>query len=227
MPHAGSTRPMARLNIAMTEREEVEARLARLESRLQHLEDLRDIERLQRAYGYFLDNLMMEEIVELFTDDAEVEIGSRGTHRGRAGVDVLMRQILGQGRRGIGVGEVLNHLQLQGIVTVADDGSTARGRWRAFLMIGNTEAHGHRTAMLAEGLYENEYEKIGGRWRIRRLWWNPTFYWPLPGFDQAWFRSLGPSEEFPPDETRPEGPPRLLPFHFAHPVTDEEIVIDF
>jgi len=211
----------------MAETESLEARLARAERRLQVLEDAREIEDLQRMYGYFLDNLLMEEIVDLFTDDGEVEIGSRGTYRGREGVDVLMRQLLGGGRRGIAVGEVLNHMQLQGIVTVDDGGTTAKGRWRAFLTIGNTSAHGHPTALLAEGLYENEYAKVDGHWRISRLWWNPTFYWPLPNFDKAWFRSLGPSDTLPPAEVRESDPPRLLPFHYPHPITDQEIVVDF
>jgi len=211
----------------MAEPQAIEERLAQVERRLQELEDTRAIERLQRMYGYFLDNLMMDEIVDLFTDDGEVEIGSRGTYRGREGVEILMRQILGAGRRGIGVGEVLNHLQLQGIVDVDAEGTSAHGRWRALLTIGNTNAHGHRSAMIAEGLYENEYEKLDGRWRIRRLWWNPTFYWSLPGFDRAWFRSLGPSDELPPTEVRAGDPPRILPFHYRHPITDEAIVIDF
>ena len=211
----------------MPEPGSLEARLARVEARLAELEDTRAIERLQRIYGYFLDNLMMQEIVDLFSDDGEVEIGSRGTYRGRAGVDVLMRQLLGQGRRGIAVGEVLNHLQLQGIVTLDEGGTTAKGRWRALLTIGGTNAHGHPTALLSEGLYENEYAKVDGRWRIRRLRWNPTFYWPLPGFDKAWFRSLGPSEALPPAEVRDGDPPRVLPFHYAHPVTGDAIVVDF
>ena len=79
----------------------------------------------------------------------------------------------------------------------------------------------------AEGLYENEYVKSDGRWLIRRLWWNPTLYWPLPGFDRARFRSLGVSEQFPPTEARDTPPPRVLPFHYPHPVTGEPIVVDF
>jgi hypothetical protein len=96
---------------------------------------------------------------------------------------------------------------LLGIVTVAEDAQSAQGRWRALPIIGGTDAHGHPEALLSEGLYENEYVKRDGRWLIRRLWWNPTLYRPLPGFDRAWFRSRGVSAEFPPTEA-PDGHPR-------------------
>jgi hypothetical protein len=211
----------------MTDLSGLEARLADLERKVGELDDTAQIERLQRAYGYFLDNRMQTEIVDLFSDDGEVEIGSRGNYRGRAAVETLMVELLGDNKRGIAVGEVLNHLQLQGIVTVAEDGHSAKGRWRALLIIGGTDAHGHPEALLAEGLYENEYVKRDGRWLIQRLWWNPTLYWPLPGFDRAWFRSLGVSADFPPTEARDGHPPRVLPFHYPHPVTGREIVVDF
>jgi SnoaL-like protein len=214
-------------NGAMTDLSELEARLGDLERKVGMLDDIAQIERLQRAYGYFLDNRMQTEIVDLFSDDGEVEIGSRGIYRGRAAVRTLMVDLLGDNKRGIAIGEVLNHMQLQGIVTVADDGESAKGRWRALLIVGGTNAHGHPEALLAEGLYENEYVKSDGQWLIRRLWWNPTLYWPLPGYDRARFRSLGVSEEFPPTEARDTKPPRVLPFHYPHPVTGQPIVVDF
>jgi hypothetical protein len=212
---------------AMAELHDLEARLADLERKVGELDDVRLIERLQRSYGYFLDNLMMAEIVDLFAEDGEVEIGSRGVYRGRAAIDTFFVRLLGEDKRGIEVGQVLNHIQLQGIVTVGDDGTTAQGRWRALLIIGGTNAHGHPEALLSEGLYENDYVKHGGLWRIKRLFWNPTLYWPLPGFDRAWFRSRGVSKEFPPTAAPDGHPPRLIPFHFPHPVTGEPIVIDF
>jgi hypothetical protein len=211
----------------MTDLSELEARLVDLEHKVGVLDDVAQIERLQRAYGYFLDNRMQTEIVDLFSADGEVEIGSRGVYCGRAAVRTLMVELLGDNKRGLPVGEVLNHLQLQGIVTVADDGRSARGRWRALLIVGGTNAHGHPEALLAEGLYENEYVKSDELWLIRRLWWNPTLYWPLPGFDRARFASLGVSEQFPPTEARDTAPPRVLPFHYPHPVTGEPIVVDF
>jgi hypothetical protein len=35
------------------------------------------------------------------------------------------------------------------------------------------------------------------------------------------------SETFPPTEARDTAPPRVLPFHYPHPVTGEPIVVDF
>ena len=211
----------------MTDLTVLQARVEELERRVGELDDVRQIERLQRTYGYFLDNLMMAEIVDLFADDGEVEIGSRGVYRGRAAVEPFFVELLGENKRGVAVGEVLDHLQLQGIVTLGDDATTAAGRWRALLIVGGTNAHGHPQALLSEGLYENQYVKRDGVWLIKRLCWNPTVYWPLPGFDRAWFRSKGVSAEIPPTEARDAEPPRLLAFHFDHPVTGHPIVVDF
>ncbi len=81
--------------------------------------------------------------------------------------------------------------------------------------------------LLAEGVYENEYVKENGRWAIKRLWWVPTYYFEVAGFDAAVFDSGPPDAAFPPD--RPSFPKdealgrRFPPFHYRHPLTGEAV----
>ena len=54
-------------------------RLQRLEHELGILQDKDEIQRLQYSYGFFMDNRMFQEMVDLFADHgAWMEIGGRG-----------------------------------------------------------------------------------------------------------------------------------------------------
>lgn len=198
-------------------------RIGELEHRLARLEDEREVARLQNMYGFYLDNRMWGEIAALFAEDGEIEIGRRGGYRGRERVHRFLEQVLGQGRWGLLREEVINHIQLQMVITVAADRHSAKMRSRALIQ-GNSPP-GQARMLLAEGLYENEYVCTNGRWLIQRLWWVPTFYFTVPGFETAVFESGPPSEVFAPD-TPPRSPLPALgrdfpPFHYAHPFTGE------
>lgn len=173
------------------------ARLAALEARTQKLDDQSAIEKLTRAYGYYVDKQLWNEIVPLFSDDARVEIAGRGVYRGSAGVDRLFRLSMGRGNIGLSKGGLFNHMILQGIVNVSDDGKTATGRWRAFVQIGQAKAF----AMWSEGTYENKYVKRNGVWQISDMHFYATYYTP---FDQGWAKQTmpnnGPTATAGPDE---------------------------
>jgi hypothetical protein len=77
--------------------------------------------------------------------------------------------------------------------------------------------------LLAEGIYENLYVRENEIWKIARLWWVPTYYFQVAGFENAVFDSAPESTEFPPDA--PSAPRdvklgrRFAPFHYDHPMT--------
>lgn len=196
-------------------------RISELEHRLGLLEDEREVARLQNMYGFYLDNRMWGEIAALFCEGGEIEIGRRGGYRGRVRVHRFLEQVLGQGRWGLLENEIIHHIQLQMVITVALDRQTAQMRSRALIQ-GNSPP-GQTRMLLAEGLYENEYRRESGRWMIRRLWWIPTYYFSVPGFETAVFESGPASDAFPPDtppRTRHPGLGRdFPPFHYAHPFT--------
>jgi hypothetical protein len=52
--------------------EALAAKVDELEARLTRREDEIDVRNLQYLYGYLIDKCMYDQVVDLFTDDAEV-----------------------------------------------------------------------------------------------------------------------------------------------------------
>jgi hypothetical protein len=206
----------------MTSLDELQRQMQALEARLARAEDRQEIERLQHMYGFYIDNRMWAEMAEFFCEHApSIEIGRRGRYVGKARVLRFLNEVLGGGRWGLLKNEIINHMQSQPVITLAEDGRSARMRSRA-VVLGNSPPGGGKM-LWAEGVYENEYVKEDGRWKIRHLGWVPTFYVEIPGFDSAVFQSGPASDTFPPDH--PSAPQdealgrSFLPFHYRHPFT--------
>jgi hypothetical protein len=198
--------------------EALEARLATLEREVLLLEDTKAIKRLQRAYGYYADKKLAGEISALFAEDATAEIGGLGVFEGRARITELYDFLLGDGLED---GELSNHIILQGVVNVAPDGDTAKGRWRALIQLGE---HG-ASAIWSEGPYENEYVKENGVWKFSKLHWYMTVTAPYdPGWHRAQIPLPEPSPDLPPDRPPSEAyrsyPSAYLPmYHYDNPVS--------
>lgn len=211
--------------LAQSSAQPLDARLAALEATVRRHEDVEEIYNLQSIYGYYLDKRMWDEVADLFTTDAVVEIGGRGVYRG-TGVRTLFKDVMGAGTSGPRPGVLNNHLQLQPVVHVAADGRTAKGRWRAFAQVAQVG----RAAIWSEGPYEIDYRKVDGKWMFATLRWDPTYYTPFDrGWDKAVEQSAGggstqTNAKFPPDSP-PSRPVTafpavgVLPFHYKHPIT--------
>jgi SnoaL-like domain len=214
-----TAKPPVSNNAALT------AKVMELEAKVQMLEDTRQIERLQRVYGYYLDKKLWDEIIPLFTADTRVEIGGRGIYVGRISVGHLFKDVMGGGKEGLEYGTLHNHMQLQGVVDVDPGGKTAKGRWRAFMQVAAL----HRTALWAEGPYEIEYAKVDGKWMFSKMRWYPTYYVP---YDKGWDKleaqgggaSMATNKQYPPD-LPPSGDAKPFPevyipsFHYKNPIT--------
>ena len=71
------------------------ATLEELEARLQKLTDIREIERLQKIYGYYCDYFEFNKVVDLFSDNAEsVEIADHDVRKRMAAFHHLGEAIL-------------------------------------------------------------------------------------------------------------------------------------
>ncbi len=202
----------------------VEERIGALEQRVHQLESVAAIERLQNIYGYYLDNRMWSEVVDLFSDDAEVEVGRRGIYRGRQQLHTFFHQVLGRGRSGRNRNELHNHVQIQGVVTLGADARTALGRFRALAQFAAELPDGTPGCGWAEGVYENAYVYQGSAWRIQVLRWTPSFYGKLPPEAVAAGRPSAPVSEQHPPSAPPTYQPSdtgawALPFHYPHPLT--------
>ena len=202
----------------------LQQRLVALDTELRRVEDTRAIKNLQRAYGYYVDQALWDEVTDLFSEDATVELSLNGVYRGRERIREMLYH-LGGGKAGLKPGQLNEHYQLQPVVHVAEDGMSAKGRWRAYIMAG--EYGQSQSAVLGEGTYENEYRKVNGTWMISKLHWYQTFIVPYEG---GWganadvtggdVLSPGITPDAPPTEEYPVWPGVYVPpFHYDNPVT--------
>lgn len=224
----------------MADARRMEEKILALEKRVQELEDVQAIRRLHHAYGYYIDICRYADVVQLFARDGEVVFLS-GVYRGHAGISRLyetwFHQLFTEGRAGAAEhGFLLEHLQLQDIITVAPDGATARARFRALLLGGSHDARKYRPAGLPDqfwegGVYENEYVREDGVWKIRRL--DYVVQWQAE-YDRGWAHTeshlkpltrtfpddpVGPDALLPEDQARRTWPDRTeVTMHYAHPV---------
>ena len=123
--------------------------------------------------------------------------------------------------KGLERGMLFNHIQLQPIVTVADDGKTAKGRWHFLAEVGEDQKY----AMWGVGNYENQYVKENGVWKIKALYSVFRMYTP---YAEGWAKSANPNTR-PEKDLPPDRPPTVVydlypatyitPTHYKHPVT--------
>jgi hypothetical protein len=213
--------------------------LAQLSNEVGILSDVHAIRRLQHAYGYYLDKCLYDEVVDLFSGKGDVRFMG-GVFKAKAGLRRLycdrFRKSFTSGHNGPVYGFLLDHLQLQDIVDVAPDRSTACGRFRCFMQAGSHEskqsfAPGMPSQWWEGGIYENVFIRENGVWKIKVLNYRAVYHGL---YDKGWahtpanfvpsFSTVYPTDPLGPDElTEPK--PALWPdtdvvaFHYVHPVT--------
>jgi hypothetical protein len=209
--------------------EETEARIKGLERQVAKLNDIEDIQRLQRSYGFYIQHWMYQEIVDLFADGPETELDILlWVYCGKESVSKYYTSLKAQNEDP----EFLHQLmQLSGIVDVSPDGKTAQGRWFTLGAAALTSKDGVRP-LYCNGLYTSEYIKQNGVWKILKLTFHPLIFVPP---NEGWVKkdrlSTGQPQLMTEQTARPDKPrqidPRypsgyIVPFHFNHPVTGKK-----
>jgi hypothetical protein len=189
-------------------------RLAVLDQRITRLEDMNQIERVQRTYGYFVDKGQWTQLSELFTEDATLEIGGKGLFLGKKRVLEYMQTAFGPD--GAKEGVLANHMQFQSIPDVAPDGTHGWARSRAYVMSNGG---------WGLPIYENAYRKENGVWKISRLSGPFTMYtnwdgWGKNALNNTWPDKFDPVPDLPPTTVYLTYPSYyIVPFHYPNPVT--------
>lgn len=197
-------------------------RVAAYRTRVERLEAQVAVENLTATFGYYFDKGMWSEAAALFARAGTFEYGQMGIY---VGPQRIARAMLLFGPEGLAPGILNNHMMLQPVVLVAEDGRTATGRWQGMVMLGQPGLNG----VWGVGIYENTYVLEGGSWKIASLHFYPTGF---TDYDKGWMQSqlpmVGPSALFPPDRP-PSEVYRALPgvyvppFSYPHPVTGESM----
>jgi hypothetical protein len=227
--------------------EEMEARLKVMEKKLKAqekklltLEDIEAIKRLQKAYNYYVEHMMGQEIIDCFSDSPDVILDwLEGKWLGKEGVKKYFGRI-GSSDNPPGFSHQL--MPTGGIVTIAPDGKTAKGRWYAFGGIFTAKDGKADGGSLTSGIYEMGYIKEDGVWKILSIKWVIPYGvrisggWAMPEQIGGRFvtgseapREGGPRPSVPlPQPDIPVDPADLryvsgyiFPMHFKHPVTGQ------
>ena len=220
----------------------LEQRVEQLADEVGRLNDAQAVRKLQHAYGYYLDKCLYDEVVDLFAEDGEVRFMG-GAFKGKPGLRRLycdrFRKSFTGGHNGPVYGFLLDHLQLQDIVDVAADRATARARFRCLMQAGSHEtkkdAPPHLPSQWWEGgIYENEYVRESGVWKIQLLNYNVVYHgiydkgWAhTPANFVSFFTETYPKNPVGPDvlvQPKPVIWPEtaVVPFHYEHPVTGKK-----
>jgi hypothetical protein len=206
---------------------EMEARLQELENQVAKLKDLEAINRLQRSYGFYSEHWMYEDIIDLFADSPDTMLNiMAGIFMGKEGV----RKYFGGMTEMTQNQEFLHQImQLSGIVDIADNGKSAKGRWYGFGPVALPIGKGVYQ-FFADGTYIADYIKEDGVWKILKLMWNPLYTTPpekgwvkperIATIEKGTLRTLGHIQADKPREIDPQYPSGyIVPFHYKHPVT--------
>jgi SnoaL-like domain len=204
---------------AQTSPAEAAPNLAQLEQQASQLAAIEAVKRLQRAYGYYLDRSDWDNIVDLLTDDATLEYGPAGVFVGKEHARALLYAI-GYGKRGLRPQQLREHVQLQPVINIAPDGQSAKGRWRAIVLLGQF----HEYARWQTGPYECEYRNEHGVWKISKLHWVETFTVPEQGGWKTKMEQSNVADRKLPAPDRPSSfvyepwpAVSLPPYHYAGP----------
>jgi len=128
-----------------------------LESRLRALEDIEQIKKLHQTYINLMDNLQYEKVLNLFTDDAIVEIRNSGLKRGKKEIAEVY-QALAKSR---GVTRYDGHFAVHPDINIKGDDAT--GTWLIYILFSRP------SIQWVQGKNECEYRKENGVWKIKRL----------------------------------------------------------
>jgi acetyl esterase/lipase len=198
----------------------VEAAVTDAERAVARVKDVHELDNLEGAYGYYLDKNLWNDLANLFARDGSIELAQRGVYRGKRVREFLVK-VFGRGQEGPVAGRLGNHIQMQPVIHVSDEGRSAKMRVRMMQQM----SFGPRASM-GGAIYENQAVKEDGVWKFSAVHAFNTF---TANYDGGWTKVTssnvpGPSKDFPPD-----APPTLvfdmfpsvynIPFHYANPVS--------
>ena len=148
----------------------IRTRLTQIEMRLHNAQALRDIKRLQYSYAHYAELGLWFDLGDLFATNGVAHY-AQGDFRGPEDLRQFYLRELGRGQLGLAEGRVYPHIMIQPVVTVAEDGKTAKGRWHVIAMLGSFGA----SASWAGVVYENKYVFENGVWKISELSYNSQY----------------------------------------------------
>jgi ketosteroid isomerase-like protein len=157
-------------------KQSVVASLEFLAADVANVEAVRAVKRLQHGWGQYAEAGDFAAMAQLFARDGRLLLPPAEA-RGPVAILKLIRDHMADGRASLAPDRLNVVLMLSPVVTVADNGTTARGRWHEVRMSGR---HGI-DASWSGGIHENDYVLEDGVWKIAVLHYHPQYAGPYRG----------------------------------------------
>jgi ABC-type nitrate/sulfonate/bicarbonate transport system substrate-binding protein len=199
---------LALLNPATSPQEsslaDAQQRIDQLAVNADNVDGIRAVKRLQHIYAQYMEQGQWNDLADLFADKGVAQF-DQTIVEGKDAVRLFFTNRLGRGVQGLGTGRLNLRMVLSPVVNLSADGSHAKARWHEVAMLGE---YG-KSANWQGGIYENEYVRENGVWKIATLHFYPNF---AGSYETGW-RSTS--------ET-----PFVVPFHYTAqtagiPIPDE------
>lgn len=136
-------------------------------AKLRELLEIEAIRKTRLHYSHLMDTGRIDELAEIFTEDAVCEFGPYGTWQGRETIRANYHAIE------TGPPFMAMHVTCDHWVELTGP-DTAVGR--AYLLEPMTSKAAEDNPFIYLGLYDESYRKVGGRWLIERC--SLQFFWP-------------------------------------------------
>ena len=133
------------------------------------VESLRQVKDVQRRYAQYQQYGLWNDMAALFSDGAVIQWGDAEI-KGRG---AILDWLEGRGAEvgGLGPGALNTEFIDEPLVNLAVDGESAEARWMSLAFKGDGEGK----AWIEGGLYENDYVREGGLWKIAVMRYYPQY----------------------------------------------------
>jgi SnoaL-like domain len=157
-------------------------------------ESIRAVKQLQRTYAQYSQYALWSEMADLFADDASYAFGEESV-KGRKAIAAFLAAREGHGHHGLLLGELHTQLIDEPVVNLSANGESAKGRWYGFSLLSDSKGN----ASIEGGVFENEYVRENGVWKIGALHFYPQY---SGAYETGWTNWQG--QDLP-----------IVPYHFT------------
>ncbi|KAK4462381.1 hypothetical protein QBC42DRAFT_176246 [Cladorrhinum samala] len=175
-----------------------------LAASLERVESVREIKNMQKHFAQLAQYGRWGEMASLFSENGILRWGSNAdplsdsaatTAPGPEAIESWLREDAGR-MDGIKPGSFHVLINDMPMISLSDDGRTAKGRWMAMKLLGD----GSGGTRIEGGIFENQYSKDKERWGISLLRFYPIYH---GNYEDGW-RNAGPNGSVP-----------IIPYHFT------------
>ena len=157
-------------------------------------ESMRTVKNLQRTYAQYSQYGLWNEMADLFASEGTYNFDGEAI-KGRKAIGEYFTSHEGSGQQGLKPGVVRAQIIDHPVVNLSVDGESAKGRWYGFALLSDDQGN----ASIQGGVYENEYVREDGKWKINLHRFHPQYDGP---YETGWKNWKGQDVG-------------ILPYHFT------------